>query len=140
MGIIRQHIRLANWARDDLEEIDADALVDTGSLELCIPKLVANQLRLKTIEEREVTLASGDRMVVPYVGGVRIEIFGRSTVQSANVLGNEVLLGAIPMEAMDLVVHPAALSIGPNPAHPNIPASLAKGLRPARKDEVQCPR
>lgn len=136
MGIIRQHLRLANWAREDLEEIDAHALVDTGSLELCIPQLVANQLRLKTIEEREVTLASGERVIVPYVGGVRIEVFGRSTVQSANVLGDEVLLGAIPMEAMDLLIHPASLSIMPNPAHPNIPASLAKGVRPARKDEI----
>jgi clan AA aspartic protease len=129
MGIIRQHIRLANFARDDLEELDAFALVDTGSLELCIPQHVANQLRLKKIEDREVTLASGDKMVVPYVGGIQIEVFGRHTVQSANVLGDEVLLGAIPMEAMDLLVHPAGLQLMPNPASPNIPASLAKGVR-----------
>lgn len=129
MGIIRQHLRLSNWARDDLEEVDALALVDTGSLELCIPQHVANQLRLKPIEDREVTLASGERMVVPYVGGVKIEVFGRRTVQSANVLGDEVLLGAIPMEAMDLIVRPATLSISPNPDSPNIPASCAKGVQ-----------
>jgi clan AA aspartic protease len=129
MGIIRQHIRLANFAREELEEIDALALVDTGSLELCIPQHVANQLRLKPLEEREVTLADGKRMVVPYVGGVKIEVFGRKTVQSANVLGDEVLLGAIPMEAMDLVIDPARLQVVPNPDSPNIPASLAKGLR-----------
>jgi clan AA aspartic protease len=129
MGIIRQHIRLANFARDDLEEIDARALVDTGSLELCIPQHVANQLRLKPLDEREVTLADGKKMIVPYVGGVKIEVFGRKTVQSANVLGDEVLLGAIPMEAMDLVIHPARLEVIPNPESPNIPASLAKGVR-----------
>jgi clan AA aspartic protease len=135
MGIIRQHIRLANYSRDDLEEVDALALVDTGSLELCIPQHVANQLRLKTLEDREVTLASGDKIIVPYVGGVQIEVFGRRTVQSANVLGDEVLLGAIPMEAMDLVVHPSRLSIRPNPDSPNIPASLAKGVRRSGKSE-----
>ncbi len=131
MGIIRQHLRLANWARDDLEEVDALALVDTGSLELCIPQHVANQLRLKKLDDREVTLASGEKLVVPYVGGVQIEVFGRRTVQSANVLGDEVLLGAIPLEAMDLVIRPATLSLTPNPDSPNIPASLAKGVRPA---------
>lgn len=128
MGIIRQHIRLANFALPELEEIDARALVDTGSLELCIPQHVANQLRLRTLEDREVTLASGERQIVLYVGGVKIEVFGRQTVQSANVLGDEVLLGAIPMEAMDLVIHPASLTIGPNPDSPNIPASLAKSV------------
>lgn len=132
MGIIRQHLRLANWARDDLEEIDAVALVDTGSLELCIPQHVANQLRLKKLDDREVTLASGETMIVPYVGGVQIEVFGRRTVQSANVLGDEVLLGAIPMEAMDLIVPPATLTISPNPDSPNIPASLAKGVHRSR--------
>jgi clan AA aspartic protease len=129
MGIIRQKLRLANFARDDLEEVDALALVDTGSLELCIPQHVANQLRLKKIEDREVTLANGDKLIVPYVGGIQIEVFGRHTVQSANVLGDEVLLGAIPMEAMDLVVHPSRMELRPNPESPNIPASLAKGVR-----------
>jgi clan AA aspartic protease len=129
MGIIRQHIRLSNFALPELDEIDALALVDTGSLELCIPQHVANQLRLQVIEEREVTLADGLRKIVPYVGGVKVEVFGRKTVISANVLGDEVLLGAIPMEAMDLIVHPARLSIAPNPDSPNIPASLAKGVR-----------
>ena len=129
MGIIRQRLRLANFARDDIEEVDALALVDSGSLELCIPQLVADQLRLKKIEDRKVTLANGEKQVVPYVGGVQIEVFGRHTVQSANVLGDEVLLGAIPMEAMDLLIHPASLRVIPNPDSPNIPASLAKGCR-----------
>jgi clan AA aspartic protease len=133
MGIIRQDIRLSNFARPDLEEVDARALVDTGALELCIPEHLANQLKLQTIQEREVTLADGARKVVPYVGGVRIEVFGRQTVQSANVIGDEVLLGAIPMEAMDLVIRPSTLTIHPNPDSPNIPASLAKGVRSTRQ-------
>lgn len=129
MGIIRQHIRLANIAAPQLDDLDAFALVDTGSLELCIPQHVANQLRLPVIAEREITLADGARKIVPYVGGVLIEVFGRKTVQSANVLGDEVLLGAVPMESLDLVVHPARLRIMPNPDSPNIPASVAKGVR-----------
>ena len=129
MGIIFQTIRLANFGRDDLEEIDANALVDSGAAELCIPQHIANQLRLKQIEEREVRIANGDRVLVPYVGGVRVEIFGRQTVTSAIVIGDQVLLGAIPMEAMDLVIHPRSLTLMPNPDSPNVPASLAMGVR-----------
>lgn len=129
MGIIYQHIRLSNFGRDDLEEIDAQALVDSGAAELCIPQHIANQLRLKQIEEREVRIANGDRLLVPYVGGVRVEVFGRQTVTSAVVLGDQVLLGAIPMEAMDLLIHPRLLKLMPNPDSPNVPASLAMGVR-----------
>ena len=129
MGIIFQTIRLANFGRDDLEEIDANALVDSGAAELCIPQHIANQLRLKQIEQREVRIANGDRVLVPYVGGVRVEVFGRQTVTSAIVIGDQVLLGAIPMEAMDLVIHPRSLTLMPNPDSPNVPASLAMGVR-----------
>ena len=129
MGIIYQHIRLANFGRDDIEEIDANALVDSGAAELCIPQHIANQLRLKQLEEREVRIANGDRVLVPYVGGVRVAVFGRQTVTSAVVIGDQVLLGAIPMEAMDLVIHPRSLTLMPNPDSPNVPASLAMGVR-----------
>jgi len=129
MGIIYQHIRLANFARDDIEEIDANALVDSGAAELCIPEFVVRQLQLKTLEERKVRIASGELITVPYVGGIRVACIGRQTVTSANVLGDRVLLGAIPMEAMDLFIHPRSLSLIPNPASPDMPVSLAMGVR-----------
>jgi hypothetical protein len=46
------------------------------------------------------------------------------------VLGDEALLGAIPMEDMDLVVLPGARQVAVNPANPNIAVSIAKGLPP----------
>ncbi len=45
MGLVWQHIRLANAARPELEELDANALVDSGAIDLCIPRHVANQLK-----------------------------------------------------------------------------------------------
>jgi hypothetical protein len=42
------------------------------------------------------------------------------------VLGNEVLLGAIPMEDMDLVLQPQLQSIDVNPESPHMAVSLAK--------------
>jgi len=41
------------------------------------------------------------------------------------VLGNQFLLGAIPMEDMDIIVHPSRQCVIVNPLHPNIPASVA---------------
>ena len=136
MGIIRQHLRLSNIAMPQIEEIDALPLVDSGALELCIPQSLADRLKLTRLQDREVILASGEVKTVPYVGGVKIEVFGRQTTVAANVMGDEVRLGAIPMEAMDLLIHPASLQLMPNPAHPGIPASLAKGARSARTDNA----
>ena len=50
MGIIRTHLRLANDAKPELDEIEAEALVETGALHLCIPAHVAMQLQLPTVE------------------------------------------------------------------------------------------
>ncbi len=44
----------------------------------------------------------------------------------AMVLGNEVLLGAIPIEDMDLVLRPQLQSLDVNPESPTIPLSVAK--------------
>jgi hypothetical protein len=45
------------------------------------------------------------------------------------VLGDAVLLGAVPMEDMDLIVHPARQRLEPDPRSPNIPHALVKGTR-----------
>ena len=133
MGIIYQNIRLSNPARRDLEEIDPKALVDTSALDLCIPDRMAKQLHLDQFDERQITLADGSTQIVPYVGGVMVEVFDRKAMISACVVGDEVLLGAFSMEVLDLVVHPRSMTLGSNPEHPNVPASLAKGVRQSRK-------
>jgi hypothetical protein len=45
------------------------------------------------------------------------------------VLGHEVLLGAIPMEDMDLVLRPQLQSVDVNPESPNLPLSVAMAAR-----------
>jgi clan AA aspartic protease len=127
MGLVRQHIRLANAAKPELEEIDANALVDSGAIDLCIPRHIALQLKLDKAEEREVTVADGRRELVDYVGPVRIEVFGRSAFTGALVRGEQVLLGAIPMQAMDVLIDPRREQLIPNPDNPNIPGALVMG-------------
>jgi len=129
MGITYAAMRLGNDARADLEEIDAEARVDTGAMHLCIPEHIALQLQLKDSGSREVTLADGHVQQVRYVTPVRIEMLNRVCVTGALVLGDQVSLGAIPMEDMDLIVEPARQRVSVNPRAPNIPMSLAKGIR-----------
>ena len=133
MGIVYQHIRLSNAAKPNLEELDAKALVDSGAIDLCIPRHVAIQLKLETVEQREVTYADGRKEAVDYVGPVKIECFGRHAFTGAMVMGDVVLLGAIPMESMDLLIDPRRLQLIPNPENPNIPGALAMGVRYPRK-------
>ena len=102
------------------------ALADSGAVHLCIPEHIAIQLRLRELEQREVILADGRRRTVPYMGPIEVSFANRRCFTGAMVLGNEVLLGAIPMEDMDLVLRPQLQSIAVNPESPNIPVSLAK--------------
>ena len=126
MGLVYTDVRLGNDARPELEEINVLALVDTGALHLCIPEHVALQLQLSQKQPREVQTADGKSHMVPYVSPVKISLLGRECVTGALVFGNQVLLGAIPMEDMDLVIEPSRQQVTVNPQSPNIPLSLAK--------------
>ncbi len=136
MGIVNTDLRLANHARADLEEIKVTALVDSGVLHLCIPEHVAVQLQVQALKAREVQTADGKSHLVDYVAPIRISLLGRECVTGALVFGNQVLLGAIPMEDLDLVIEPARQRVTVNPLSPNIPLSLAKAM-PLRRDSGQ---
>jgi clan AA aspartic protease len=126
MGLIRSSVQLSNPSRSDLQPVEVSALADTGAVHLCIPEHLAIQLQLQALEQREVVLADGHRRAVPYVGPVEVRFKNRRGFTGAMVLGDEVLLGAIPMEDMDLVLRPQLQSIDVNPDSPNIAVSLAK--------------
>ncbi len=124
MGQIYASLSLSNPAKEDLLPIAANALVDTGALFLCVPEHIAVQLQLKEYEKREVTIADGSKKLVPYVGPIKINYLNRVCLTGALVMGDMVLLGAIPIEDMDLVIHPAQLQITVNPNNPNIAGAL----------------
>jgi clan AA aspartic protease len=129
MGITYTDLTLGNPTRTDLQKIEVKALADTGAMHLCIPEHVAIQLELVESEKREVTLADGSKRLLPYVGPIELRFGNRRCYVGAMVLGDEVLLGAIPMEDMDLIVRPMTREVLVNPISPNIPSSMAKGMR-----------
>jgi hypothetical protein len=82
MGHVFADIELSNPRGPDLEPVRVKALADAGALMLCIPEHVALQLKLETESMREVSLADGRSMTVPYVGPIRVR-FGKRSAMSA---------------------------------------------------------
>ena len=128
MGHVFAEIELSNPRQTALSSITVQALADTGALMLCIPEHIALQLRLETESIREVSVTDGRSMNVPYVGPIKVSFGDRFCYVGALVLGDEVLLGAVPMEDMDLIVNPSRREVTVNPASPNIPHARVKSL------------
>ena len=126
MGYVHAEIKLKNPRLPDLHPIKMNAMVDTGALMLCIPPHVCAQLKLEENTKREVTTADGSSHLVPYVGPIELVFENRNCFVGALVMGNEVLLGAVPMEDMDLIVSPAHRKVVVNPDSPNFPHALVK--------------
>jgi len=126
MGLVNTKFVLKNPRMPELDAVKVDALVDTGSVHLCIPAHIQIQLELKEIDRKEVTLADGSQKLVPYVGPIELQFKNRIGFAGALVMGDQVLFGAIPMEDMDLVVIPKTRTIDINPNSPNITTSIAK--------------
>ena len=126
MGYVTASIELSNPSDPSLASMQVNATVDTGALMLCIPAHVQLQLGLKVAEQREISLADGQRQTVPYVGPVRVAFANRQCFVGALVLGDEVLLGAVPMEDMDLIVIPSQQRLAVNPDSPNMAHARVK--------------
>ncbi|MBI5660470.1 MAG: clan AA aspartic protease [Nitrosomonadales bacterium] len=102
--------------------------VDSGAVFFTIPDHIAVQLGfdLTEVSAREVVLADGSRKMVPMVGPLRAHFADRYCDLSAPAMGDKPLFGAVPMEMMDLVLHPASQRLTVNPASPYAPVALAK--------------
>lgn len=128
MGLIHAQLDLSNPRNRALASLQVNALVDTGAITLCVPAHVALQLGLEELEKREVITAEGRPVSVPYVGPVQVRFANRSCFTGALVLGESVLLGAIPLEDMDLVINSRRQQVTVNPESPNIPSAVVKAL------------
>ena len=126
MGLTYASLKLTNLF--NRHSVEVSALVDTGITFICVSEEVALQLGFDIGEatQQVVTLADGHQRKVPKIAPIEIMFGNRSYVTEAVVLGNEPLLGVIPMEAMDLIVDPRQQVLIANPQHPNYPVALAK--------------
>ena len=126
MGLTIAMITLLNPRKPEVMPVSVEALADTGSVHMVIPQHLSSQLQLEEQARKEVTLADGSKRLVPYVGPLEIRFKNRVGFMGALVMGDQALLGAIPMEDMDLVVNPRDRRVDVNPDSPNVACSIAK--------------
>ena len=131
MGLVYAEIELINGGdlemarrhiigQEEVKRMTVNALVDTGSYMLCINENIQEQLQLPVVEKRKAQLANGEIVQCDVVAPVELRFKNRATTCRAMVLpgNNEVLLGAIPLEDMDVLIHPLRQELIVNPEHP----------------------
>ena len=126
MGLVYAHIQLSNPLRPDLAPVEVEALVDSGAVNLCIPEGVRRELGLEIDDKRIVEMADSSLIEVGVVMPVNVRFQTRRTTTTAMVLGDEVLLGAIAMQDMDVLIDPRAEQLILPPDRPNFALSKVK--------------
>jgi clan AA aspartic protease len=105
---------------DEIKRLNVNMLVDTGSEYMCINETIQQQLDLPFLEKRKGVLADGSVVEYDVVGPIEVRFENRRCSVDAMVIpgNNEPLLGAIPMEDMDVLIHPHKRQLMVNPEHP----------------------
>jgi clan AA aspartic protease len=119
MGEVRTEITLINnedrgaanrgfIPQEQVRQLTVNALVDTGAWTLVINEEIRQKLGLRVKEAREATLAGGIKAPCQTTEFVVVRWKDREAACEAVVLPGEteILLGAYPLEGMDLIVHP----------------------------------
>jgi hypothetical protein len=125
MGYVHTTIRLGNPRLEGSVALEVHALVDAGSNHLCLPAETVAELGPGGETTRVVTAVDGNNHECRYVGPVEVTFEDRACYAGALELGDEVLLGSIPMRDMDLVVNPEHQTLTVNPEYPDTPHALA---------------
>ena len=124
----KELVRRGNIKKEDLKTEKVRALVDTGAYMMCINEHIKSQLDLPFVKSTEAELADGKIQSVEVVGPLIVNFANRTTSCNAIVMpGNaEVLLGAIPMEELDVVLNPLKQTIEVNPDSPYMGKTIVK--------------
>ena len=106
--------------KDEVKKMRVSMLADSGAYMMAINESIQEQLQLPFKEKRKAVMANGSIEEFDVVGPIEVKFKNRSAVCNAMVLsGNtEPLLGAIPMEEMDVLIHPLRQELIVNPEHP----------------------
>jgi clan AA aspartic protease len=102
-------VRRGLIAEKEVRAVQARALVDTGAGTLVINEETREKLGLAVQGSRRAELADGGKQIYKVTEPVDIHWKDRETSCRALVTpgAGDILLGAIPLEDMDLVVNPA---------------------------------
>lgn len=117
-------------SENEIKRMTVNVLVDSGALMLTINERIKAQLALPHLEMSTGQLANGVVIEAEIVGPVEVRFENRRAIVEALVLpdDNQPLLGAIPMESMDLVVDPRGGRLIVNPEHPHMAQHSLKSV------------
>ena len=134
MGLTYADIELFNYADETLNEdgylpeekirkVTVTAMADSGAIRLAINETIKHQLGLRVRQQLNISLADGTKRTLDVAGPIRVKFRDRDCITDAFVLpdNEEPLIGAVPMELMDLVIIPAENKLVYNPLHPDGP-------------------
>jgi clan AA aspartic protease len=115
MALVKKNI----LHESEVKSINVSAMCDSGAFMLAVPEHIVTQLDLPEIESREFRKADGSATRLTVVGPVWINFKNRQTVCLAVATKDtEVLLGAIPMEDMDVILDLKNQKMDINPDSP----------------------
>lgn len=105
---------------EEVKRLHINILVDTGSYMVCINESIQEQLQLPVVDTKKAQTADNRIIDCPVVDQVQIKFKNRAWSGRAMVLPgeSEPLLGAIPLEEMDVLIHPLRNELIVNPDHP----------------------
>jgi clan AA aspartic protease len=123
MGTVRAEITLKNAVdvvncrrnlikEPEIRQTVVQAVVDTGAMNLVINEKMRRQLGLGVVGTKEVTLADDTKKMIKIAEP--IEIYWKNRFMTCNpwvVNAGRILLGAIPLEDMDLMVDPGSQTL-----------------------------
>ena len=121
MGVVHGDFTLVNLFT--LKQVKVRAMIDTGTTDVLVTSEVARELGfdLDEVSRANLIMADRRRVHVPRLRPIEIHFSDRSCLSDVFVLGDECLVGVIPLEAMDLVVDAKRREVITNPAHPDGP-------------------
>jgi clan AA aspartic protease len=127
LALARKHI----IGEEEVKRMRVNMLVDSGAYFMAINESIQSQLELPVIEKRKAVMANGSVVEYDVVGPIEVKFKNRRCSVDAFVLqgDNEPLLGAIPMEDMDVLIHPLRNELIVNPEHPYFAVMKMKGFR-----------
>jgi len=108
---------------EEVREIEGEALVDTSATMLTLPEEVVEELGLTKGRFITASYADGSKKRKQIARGINIEVMDREAEVECVVEapGTRILLGQIPLEAMNLIVDPKTGKMMPHPESPDTP-------------------
>ena len=105
---------------DEVKRMHITVMVDSGAWKLCINENIQSIMNLPIVRKEGFRLADGTPVEYDLVGPVLIKYGGREANCEAIVFSEDTrpLLGVVPMESLNLIIHPLREELVVNPDGP----------------------